>query len=301
MSDISTLGLGLMGSAVARSFIHAGHRLTVWNRSGAKTQSLVQLGASAAGSVPAALAASPVVLICIDGYRTTQALFDEPEAVNLLPGRVIVQLTTGSPSEARRADAWFSARGAQYLDGAILGGPATMGTPKGTVLYSGRREIFDRCTALLGALGGGTRFIGEKIGAAAAIDMAYLARQYGMYAGIAHGVLICEAEGADLEAYASVFAENDTGRWMIDVIRKDAFSNPPATLSVWSAALHRLQEQAREAGINSAVPDLVSGILDRAEAAGFGAEHIAAMVKVLRKEGHAVAEAQLIGAAEKSR
>jgi 3-hydroxyisobutyrate dehydrogenase-like beta-hydroxyacid dehydrogenase len=284
MSDISSLGLGLMGAAVARSFVNAGHRLTVWNRSEAKTQPLVQLGASAAGSVAAAVSASPVTVICVDGYHTTQALFDIPEVISALPGHVIVQLSTGSPSEARQADAWFSERRALYLDGAILGGPATMGTLKGTVLVSGRLETFDRCKVLLGALGGGTRYIGGKIGAAAAIDMAYLARQYGMYAGVAHGVLICESEGADLEVYASVFAENDTGRWMIDAVRKGAFSNPPATLSVWNAALRGLQEQARDAGINHEVPDLVSGILNRAEAAGFGAEHIAAMVKVLRQE-----------------
>ena len=284
MSEISSLGLGLMGSAVARSFVNAGHRLTVWNRSAAKTQPLVQRGASAADSVRAAVAASPVVLICVDGYRTTQTLFDEPGVARLLPGRIIVQLSTGSPGEARQAEAWFTARGARYLDGAILGGPATMGTPKCTVLVSGRRETFDGCAALLGALGGGTRHIGEKIGAAAAIDMAYLARQYGMYAGVAHGVLICESEGANLEDYASVFPQSDTGRWMIDVVRKSAFANPPATLSVWNAALRGLQEQAREAGIDRQLPDLVAGMLDRAEAAGFGAEHIAAMVKVLRNK-----------------
>ena len=282
-SDISSLGLGLMGSAVARSLANAGHRVTVWNRSGTRAQALVQLGAAAAASVPAAVAASPVVLICIDGYETTRALFDTPEMARVLPGRIIVQLSTGSPSEARQADAWFSARGARYLDGAILGGPATMGTPRGTVLCSGPREIYERCNALLGALGGGTRFIGENIGAAAAIDMAYLARQYGMYAGVAHGVLICESEGADLEVYASVFTEHDTGRWMIGVVRRNAYANPPATLSVWNAALRRLQQQARDAGINREVPDLIAGILDRAEAAGFGAEHIAAMVKVLRQ------------------
>jgi len=69
MSEISSLGLGLMGSAVARSFVNAGHRLTVWNRSEPKTQPLVQRGASAADSVRAAVAASPVVLICIDGIH----------------------------------------------------------------------------------------------------------------------------------------------------------------------------------------------------------------------------------------
>jgi 3-hydroxyisobutyrate dehydrogenase-like beta-hydroxyacid dehydrogenase len=71
MSDISTLGLGLMGSALARAFVNARRSVTVWNRSGAKAQALVQLGATAANSVSAAVAASPVALICIDSYQTT--------------------------------------------------------------------------------------------------------------------------------------------------------------------------------------------------------------------------------------
>jgi 3-hydroxyisobutyrate dehydrogenase-like beta-hydroxyacid dehydrogenase len=284
MSEISTLGLGLMGSALARAFVEARRSVTVWNRSPAKAQALVQSGASAANSVSAAVAASPVVLICIDSYETTQALFATPDVVKLLPGRIIVQLTTGSPNEARNAAAWFSSHEAQYLDGAILGGPANIATPRAMILYSGSRELFDRCKALLGVLGSGTRFVGANIGAAAAIDMAWLARHCGTYAGVAHGAAICEAEGADLEIYAALFAESDTARSMIDIIRKGAFANPPATLSVWHAALRRLQEQARDTGISSEVPDLVASIMGRAAAAGFGEEHVAAIVKVLRKE-----------------
>jgi 3-hydroxyisobutyrate dehydrogenase-like beta-hydroxyacid dehydrogenase len=284
MSEISTLGLGLMGTALARAFVDARHSVTVWNRSGAKTQPLVHSGAAAANSVSAAVAASPTVLICIDSYHTTQALFDTADVLSLLPGRIIVQLTTGSPNEARNAAAWFSSHGALYLDGAILGGPANIATPRAMILYSGPRELFDRCKALLGVLGPGTRFVGENIGAAAAIDMAWLARHCGTYAGVAHGAAICEAEGADLEIYASLFAESDSARSMIDVIRRGAFADPPATLSVWHAALRRLQDQARDTGISSEVPDLVLKLLGRAAAAGFGDEHIAAMVKVLRKE-----------------
>jgi 3-hydroxyisobutyrate dehydrogenase-like beta-hydroxyacid dehydrogenase len=284
MSEVSTLGLGLMGSALARAFVEARHGVTVWNRSPAKVQALVQLGATAANSVSAALAASPVVLICIDSYQTTQTLFEAPDVIKLLPGRVIVQLTTGSPNEARNAAAWFSSHGALYLDGAILGGPANIATPRAMILYSGSRELFDRSSALLRVLGPGTRFVGENIGAAAAIDMAWLARHCGTYAGVAHGAAICEAEGADLEIYASLFAEGDTARSMINIIKNGAFANPPATLSVWHAVLQRLQEQARATGISSEVPDLVASIMGRAAAAGFGEEHVAAIVKVLRKE-----------------
>ena len=217
MSEISTLGLGLMGSALARAFLEARRSVTVWNRSGAKAQPLVDLGAAAASSVSEAVAASPVALICIDSYQSTHTLFDTADVIKLLPGRVIVQLSTGSPNEARNAEAWFSSHGALYLDGAILGGPANIATPKSMILYSGLRELFDRCSALLGVLGPGTRFVGENIGAAAAIDMAWLARHCGTYAGVAHGAAICEAEGADLEIYASLFAEGDTARSIIDV------------------------------------------------------------------------------------
>jgi len=51
MSDISTLGLGLMGSALARSLVNGGHDVTVWNRSPAKIQPLVDAGAAPAASV----------------------------------------------------------------------------------------------------------------------------------------------------------------------------------------------------------------------------------------------------------
>jgi hypothetical protein len=72
---------------------------------------------------------------------------------------------------------------------------------------------------------------------------------------------------------------------LIDVVKKNAFANPEATLIVWNAALRRIREHAQDAAINSEVPTFVASILDRAEAAGHGEEHIAAMVKVLRQRG----------------
>ncbi len=285
MSDISTLGLGRMGSALALALVKARRSVTVWNRSRARVQPLTQLGAIPADSVSAAVAASPVVLVCVDNYQTTQELFEAPDVVGLLPGKTIVQLSTGSPKEARKAEAWFTSHNALYLDGAILAGPHMIGAPTTMILYSGQQAAFDRYSDLLGLLGGDTRFVGQKVGSAAAIDMAWLSKLYGAFAGIAHGAIIREAEGVDLGMYSRVFPESDNARWMIDVIKKGDFSNPGATLGVWNAALRRIREQAHDSGINSEVPDFVGGILDRAEATGHGEEHIAAMVKVLSETG----------------
>jgi 3-hydroxyisobutyrate dehydrogenase-like beta-hydroxyacid dehydrogenase len=281
MSDISALGLGLMGSALARSLVKGGHVVTVWNRSPAKMQPLVDVGAAPAASVAAAVEASPVVLVNIDDYRSTRALLEAADVVEKLSGRVVVQLSTGTPQEAREFEAWFNSLGADYLDGALLCYPEDIGTPGATVVYSGRRSVFEHCEALLTSLGEDIRFVGEKVGSAAALDLAWLSSLYGAYAGASHGIVLCESEGVDLGLYANV-GVNDEARWIIETVKEDDFGDPTATLSVWNAALQRVRDHARSAEINSEVPDFVARILDRAEAAGHGDEHIAAMVKVLR-------------------
>ena len=173
MSDISILGLGLMGSALAQAIIGGGHKVTVWNRSPAKTEALGKLGADSAVSVAAAVEASPVTLVCVDNYQTTRALFQTPDVVNLLPGHIVVELSTGTPKEAREAEPWFVKHGARYLDGAILCGTPAIGTPRGLLLYAGDPTAFEQCQPLLASLGEGTRFVGKDIATAAVLDFAY--------------------------------------------------------------------------------------------------------------------------------
>ena len=117
---IGIAGLGRMGSAMAERLIEVGHELTVWNRSPAKMQPLVDMGAAPAATAAAAVEASPVVLVNIDDYSSTRALFEAADVVEKLSGRVVVQLSTGTPHEAREFEAWFNSLGADYLDGALL-------------------------------------------------------------------------------------------------------------------------------------------------------------------------------------
>ncbi len=283
MSDISILGLGPMGSALCRALIERGRKVTVWNRSPAKAEALVKLGADSAVSVAAAVRASPVTLVCVDNYQTTRALVQAHDVVSQLPGHIVVELTTGTPKDAREAEPWFIKHGARYLDGAILCGTPAIGTARGLLLYSGDREAFERCRPLLTALGEGTRFVGENIAAAATLDMAWLSRIAAEYTGIYHGAVICQSEGVNLDLYSSVFPKNDSAHFWLEPLKKNDFGNATADVVVWNKAAKRMAEQAREAGISSEVPDLVADILTRAEMAGYGRERVAAMVKILRQ------------------
>ena len=69
MSEITLIGLGAMGTALAKSLLENRHQLTVWNRSPEKMHHLSDLGASTTTSLEQAISASPRIMICITGYE----------------------------------------------------------------------------------------------------------------------------------------------------------------------------------------------------------------------------------------
>jgi 3-hydroxyisobutyrate dehydrogenase-like beta-hydroxyacid dehydrogenase len=141
---------------------------------------------------------------------------------------------------------------------------------------------------LLACLAGKVRYVGERVGAAAALDFAWLTMSYVQFIGVAHAASICRAEGINLQAFIELFpaepfrADIDTETCKLVRIIKDADYGPPtATLQVWGEALARIQVQARDAGISSDIPDFIAGYFQRAVGMGLGNEEAIAIYKAL--------------------
>ncbi len=281
-----------MGSALARAMLKAGHQVTIWNRSPGRAQVLVDGGAQETRSFTEALAASPVVLICIDSYVSARALLGGDGLDDHLVGRIIVNVTTGTPREAGALSDWVAARGGRYLDGAILCGPTEIGTTGGEILVSGDPVAWQVAAPLLTCLAGKVRNVGAGVGAAAALDFAWLTMSYVQFIGVAHAANICRAEGIDLQEFIDLFpaeplrADIDAETCKLARIIKDAdYFQPTATLQVWGEALTRIQMQARDAGISAAVPDFIVGYFQRAKDSGMGQQEAIAIYKTLIKDG----------------
>ncbi len=183
MSEVSVIGIGTMGSTIARLLLGNGYRVTVWNRTSAKAEPLVRDGAVIAPSAASTVGASPIVVVCVHDYKATNEILGTKEIASALDGRVLVQLTTGSPQEARDSEVWARERGADYLDGAIQAAPEQMGKPDTTILVSGSETAFRRSEPILNILGGNVTYLGEKINAASAMDLATLSYVYGSVLG----------------------------------------------------------------------------------------------------------------------
>jgi 3-hydroxyisobutyrate dehydrogenase-like beta-hydroxyacid dehydrogenase len=284
---VTVIGLGDMGSALARAFLANRHIVTVWNRSEAKAAPLVQAGARQARSVADAAAASDVIVICVIDYMVSNSLLDSPAVLERLRGKTVVQLTSGTPRLARETEAWARHHGISYLDGAIISYPSGVGTPDCVILYAGRQEVFDAHNQLLESLGGNSMFLGEQVGSASALDSSLLSFAFTANLGFLHGAALCEAEGVPLDSYreAANALMPILAADMLKATRMISTSNyaGEASLEVAASAFGNVLRFSDEAGVNRAGSELLVGLVKRAIDSGYGGDEFPAVFEVLRK------------------
>jgi 3-hydroxyisobutyrate dehydrogenase-like beta-hydroxyacid dehydrogenase len=282
MSDVTMIGLGAMGGALARAFLGAGHEVTVWNRTSSKTEPFLALGANGAPSISEAVESSQIIVFCIDNYEVSRNLISKSDLGQYLSGRTLIQLSTGTPKEAAEFEELITGFGCEYIDGAIMPYPDGIGEDDAKLLFAGSEETYNRCLPLLQCLGGDLRYLGLNIKGAAALDMALLTHDLCCYIGVLHGSHICESENIGVGEFVAMFPEGSIAREPVEVVHSGKFDEPGATLTVWDGALQRIQNQAKDARINSEVPDFISSFFKRAIASGYGEEDVASIIKVMR-------------------
>ncbi|WP_063129184.1 NAD(P)-dependent oxidoreductase [Nocardia fusca] len=171
-SSVTVIGLGPMGQAMVRSLRASGLELTVWNRSPEKAYAMKEFGAAHAETVAQALDAGEVIVVSLTDYA---AMYDVLEqAVDHLPGKTIVNLSSDTPAETRAAARWVRARGGRFLAGGVLADGEGLGGTDSLVFYSGEREEFDSCAELLRPLGR-PEYLGVEVGLAQLYYQAVLA------------------------------------------------------------------------------------------------------------------------------
>lgn len=286
---LTLLGLGDMGTALARTWLAAGHHLTVWNRTAAKAEPLAAQGAVVAATPAEAVAASRLVVVCLLDDPSVGSALDGID----LTGKDLVNLTTGTPAESRARAAWAKERGARFVDGGIMATPTMIGVPEagGYVFYSGSRALFDTHRAVL-EVPAGARFVGEDPGHAALHDVALLSAMYGMFAGVSHAYALIEGEDISPKDLAPLLSEwlgamgffvgNAAERLSSRDFTTGVVSNLAMQVAGSGTLLRTSEEQGVSAELISPYLELMRRRLD-SDPAAHGAEDTAGAITLLKR------------------
>jgi len=289
-SAVTVLGLGAMGSALADALLAAGHPTTVWNRTSAKTTALAERGALAATTPAEAISASRLVVVCLLDYDSVSEVLGAADQE--LAGRVLVNLTSGTPAQARELATWAAAQAVDYVDGGIMAVPPMIGTPPAFVLYSGSCSAFDTYRPVLDVFGAST-YVGADPGATALQDIALLSAMYGQTMGVLHAFALVRSAGIEATAFAPLLDQwlTSMGGFTAEAARQidagDYGGGVVASLGMQAAAYHHLLQAATDQGVRTDLIAPLLPLMQRRVADGHGAENLAGLVELLTVEENA--------------
>lgn len=282
-SQITVLGLGEMGSAIARTFLDRGYRTTVWNRTASKTTPLVEAGANTAATPADAVAASPLVVICLlDSTAVDEVLSSVDAAV---AGRVLVNVTSGSAGQARANERWANERGAEYIDGKIMGDPPYVGTDHIMLPFSGSRSAFQAHEPTLKVLGG-IAYHGEDSGLAAVEFMAQVAVAYELLIGYLHVLKLVRAEGVDVVEFAERIA-NSVAMFpslltsMGTAVQRGSYPPDLGSLDVQAALMDDMISHRESLGVEAVRMREVKELMDHRITSGHGDQGFSSLFELL--------------------
>ena len=276
---IAVLGTGWMGSAIANTLIREGHAVVVWNRSALRTQSF-EGRARRASTVLDAIWGSDLVMVCVSDYDASDEVLREPDVVEALSGKVLIQFSSGTPRRAREAGRWAQDHNVGYLDCTMSAGPQQVGTAQGTFHYTGPRELFVALGDVLMPLVGTSDYCGEEWGYAAALDFARLGTYTGVLAVLGALLALVQAEGVSVEDFIATvpFLSSDFLEGVISAATADHYPSGTATLTTWKAWADQFVVASRDAGLDTGIAEIIRDSLARSVERGHGTEDIYALL-----------------------
>ncbi len=161
---VSVIGLGRMGSGIARSLLRAGFPVTVYNRTEDKVRPLVEAGAMAAATPAAAARAGKFIITSLMGDASVSAVVEGPEGLlaGLERDGVHIGASTISAEATSRLVALHAAHGSEYLAAPVLGRPDAAASGELASLVCGKQSVFETSREVLRAYTRQVQYLGEQ-------------------------------------------------------------------------------------------------------------------------------------------
>lgn len=287
MQKFGFIGLGIMGSAMAKNLVRAGFEVTVWNRTPEKCAELAALGAKVASSPKEVAQSCPVIFAMLADPAAAEAVCFAPDGVleGIGDGRGYVDMSTVDAGISRRIATAVTAKGGRFLEAPVSGSkkPAEDGTL--IILSAGDRSLYEEAMPGFDKLGKKVLYLGE-VGNGANMKLVVNMVMGGMMSIFCEGLALGEKAGLDrsdiLEVIDAGAMSNPMFRMKGELIDKEDFTV--------AFPLKHMQKDLRLAvdlGDRMKQPlysaAIANEVFKKAKELGFGEEDFSALFKAVQE------------------
>ena len=286
-SKIGFVGLGIIGSGMARNLLINKFDLTVWNRTKSKTVEFGSKGAKIATSLKELTESCDVIMICVSDTPDVEEVLMEADGIlsGLSEGKLIIDHSTISPHTSIELAKAVNQKGAHWLDAPVSGG--SEGAQKGTlsIMVGGEEEQFLRALPTMQAIGKTVTHVGDQ-GAGQMVKLVNQILVVVNCLAVSEAMIFAQASGLDLDRTLKAVEGGAAGSWMLSnrgsqMIIRDW--KPGFTVNLQQKDLRLVLEAADKIGIPLLATSLVFQLYRTLQEQGLGEEGNHSLVKALEK------------------
>jgi 3-hydroxyisobutyrate dehydrogenase len=282
---VGVIGLGAMGTGMARNLAKAGFLSGVYNRTSIKADDLAnQLAITAYSTISDLAADVELIISCVSADA------DLLEVVNAIANSgnsklIVIDTSTVSRQTAQQAAMLLAAHNIGFLDAPVSGG--VEGANKGTLamMVGGDIDVLNQVRPVLEAISARILHLGEH-GAGQACKAVNQIMAAGINQAVCEALAFADAQNLDLAKVIEVVSGGAAGNWFLQhrgqTMSQDSF-NPGFKLALHHKDLLICQQMAQQAEIPSPLTDNTLADYAQLIQQGHGNEDISALFRLKRK------------------
>lgn len=217
LKKIGFIGLGVMGHAIVANLMADGYDCYVYNRTASKADDLVANGASYLPTPAQVAAASDIVMTMVGYPSDVESVYFEPETgifSGVSAGQILIDMTTSTPTLAKRIANQAASLGVLTLDAPVSGGDIGAKNRTLTIMAGGDRTAFDQVTTVFDKISKKAQYFGPA-GSGQHVKMANQIGIAGTMTAMSELLVYAKSADLDLEAVIETLLAGGANTWSL--------------------------------------------------------------------------------------
>jgi len=283
---VAILGLGTMGSGMAANLLKAGFDLSVYNRTAAKAQPLVDAGAHLAATPAEAANGATVVISMLADDNASREIWAGVDGAlaAVAKGTILIESSTASPAWVVELAGLAARHGAEFLDAPVTGSKMQAEGGQLSFLVGGSEAVLEKARPVLQAMSKEIVHLGP-VGSGAKLKLINNFLCAVQIASLAEGLTWIERSGLDREKALAFLKSGAPGSPLLGAISARMASHNYAVnfvLKLMAKDLSYAQTEAATCNVDLTTADCARSLFESAIAKGYGEQDMSAVIEPLR-------------------